>query len=248
MRSTDFLISEEADEVFLVQGPASNWIIIRDRADFTIIDGGYPADTILVLESVARLGQRAARAAAMVITHGHTDHTGAAAHFAAKYGTPILSCATERPQLLGEEKFQVTIGAALPYLWRPVILRWAVHAIRAGGMQRNNIPTATAWDVETLSSLPGTPMPIPTPGHTPGHCAYFLPATKTVISGDALVTGHPISSRSGPQLLHPMYHHDPAMALRSLDALATCGGELILPGHGPAYHGVLPDAVSAARF
>lgn len=244
----DPLISEEAADTFLIQGPASNWIIARDGTAFTLIDSGYPADQDLVLASIESLGLKPADAAAMLITHGHTDHTGSAAHFAATYGTPILSSSRDRAQLLGDEKYQITVGTAWPHLWRPVVLRWALHAIRAGGMKDNDIPSAQAMDPRVLQALPGAPVAIPTPGHTPGHTSYLLPSAKALASGDALITGHFISDRTGPQMLHPMFHHDLPQALESLSSLTDTGAVVVLPGHGPAYRGSLTDAVSLAQL
>lgn len=236
---------EFAEGIYLVQGPGSNWIIIRGAKGFTIIDGGYPSDLHLVIDSISALGLKPSQAQAMLITHGHTDHTGAAAHFARYFGTPILSSAGEHDTLLGKEKFQVTVGSALPYLWRPTVIRWAVHAAKSGGMAPNNIPTAEIWDADRLLELPGSPVPIPTSGHTPGHTAYHLPEARVLVSGDALVSGHALSKCSGPQMLHPMFHHDIERAGIALNTLAAVDANIILPGHGPGLAGEAAALVAA---
>jgi glyoxylase-like metal-dependent hydrolase (beta-lactamase superfamily II) len=239
--------SEQAPDVFFVEGPASNWIILREQHRFTLVDGGYLADVPHVLESLRFVGLRPDNAAAMLITHGHTDHTGSARHFATEYGTPVLSSAAEHLHLLGREKFQVTVGQVLPHAWRPRTVAWAVHAIRAGGLRDNDIAQAAVWETERLPDLPGGPVAVPAPGHTPGHSAFHLPGAGVVITGDALVTGHPISPRSGPQLLHPMFHHRIDEARSSLERLAFAAETVILPGHGPALAGNLAAAAAAAK-
>ncbi|WP_336715139.1 MBL fold metallo-hydrolase [Arthrobacter sp. USHLN218] len=238
-------ISEQTPGVFFVEGPASNWIIARDGRDFTVIDGGYPGDIGHVLASISHLGLDPAHAAAMVITHGHIDHTGSAGHFSDEYGTPVLSSSAERPQLLGEVKYQVAPLQIIIRAWRPRVLKWMIHAIQAGGTATNNIAEAEAWDAARLAALPGGLVAVPTPGHTPGHAAYRLPEAGAVATGDAFVTGHAISAHCGPQMLHPMYHHDVAGAYASLNTLAAVPENRVLPGHGPAMDLDLATAVQS---
>ncbi|MET8644862.1 MBL fold metallo-hydrolase [Streptomyces sp. NPDC004074] len=86
-----------------------------------------------------------------------------------------------------------------------------------------------------------------TPGHTAGHSAYHLPDRGILITGDALVTAHPTSRRSGPQLLHDMFHTDRSRALDALEAIELVDAEVIAPGHGPAYRGLPKEAVALVR-
>lgn len=81
-------ITEAAADTFLVEGPASNWIIVRDGADFTLVDSGYPSDTRILLDSIDHLGLKPARTAVLLITHAHTDHTGGAAYLSENHGRP----------------------------------------------------------------------------------------------------------------------------------------------------------------
>ncbi|MGK3708766.1 MBL fold metallo-hydrolase [Arthrobacter sp. IK3] len=222
-------------------------MIIRSGTDFTIVDGGYPSDLPLVLDSIKWLGLKPSAAAAMLITHAHTDHTGAASHFSREYDTPVLSSPGEHKSLLGEEKFQVTVKTALPYLWRPTVIRWALHAAKSGGTVPNDIAAAKVWTAEDLDELPGSPVAVMTPGHTPGHAAFHLPSHGVLISGDALVTGHAISRREGPQMLHPMFHNDLQGARSALDLLAAVDATVLLPGHGPGLLGTPAALVSAAQ-
>jgi len=94
------------------------------------------------------------------------------------------------------------------------------------------------------AALPGTPKVIPTPGHTGGHCSYLVDGV--LVSGDALVTGHPVSTHRGPQLLPGLFNHDQAACVRSLSALGMLDAEVLLPGHGPAWRGSVRDAATQA--
>jgi glyoxylase-like metal-dependent hydrolase (beta-lactamase superfamily II) len=68
-----------------------------------------------------------------------------------------------------------------------------------------------------------------------------------VLTGDALVTGHPTSARRGPQLLPAFFSHDTEQAVAALDDLARLDADVVLPGHGPAHRGPVRDAVARAR-
>ena len=68
----------------------------------------------------------------------------------------------------------------------------------------------------------------------------------SLITGDALVTGHPIVARTGPQMVAPMFQHDAAANPHSLETLRSLDGDVLLPGHGAAWHGSYADAVDQA--
>jgi glyoxylase-like metal-dependent hydrolase (beta-lactamase superfamily II) len=239
--------SEPSPGVFFVEGPASNWIVVRGDAGFIIIDGGYPADRPLVLASIRRLGLRPADATAMLITHGHVDHTGSAAYFSETYGTPILCAPEELAHVQGKEKHQVTFGQVIIRAWRPRVFRWMAHVIRAGALKAKPAKQAQAWSAATLSNLPGKPEAVPLPGHTPGNAAILLPEAGAIAVGDAFVSGHPLSQFDGPQMLHPMFHSDPAQALAATRALNGKAASVVLPGHGPVLRMPLRDALAALR-
>ena len=75
----------------------------------------------------------------------------------------------------------------------------------------------------------------------------MVPRQIDVLVGDALITGHPLARRPGPQLLPSMFNHDDAACLRSLDVLAASEAEVLLPGHGEMWTGPVTEAVRQAR-
>ncbi|MSR98523.1 MBL fold metallo-hydrolase [Arthrobacter sp. BL-252-APC-1A] len=245
--SARYALSEPAHDVVFVQGPASNWVILRRGREFTLVDGGYPGDRDLVLASIRGAGLEPAAASAVLVTHAHVDHTGAAAFFARAFGTPVLCSPAELELLHGREKAQVSPAQVLARAWRPRVLAWGAQVLGAGGLGRVAIPDARSWTDAGLAELPGSPVAVPTAGHTPGHTSFLLPAARAVVTGDALVTGHRISGRTGPQLLHTMFHSDGAGADRALLTLARLDASLLLPGHGPALRISIRDAVNTAR-
>ncbi|MET8564535.1 MBL fold metallo-hydrolase [Streptomyces flaveolus] len=235
------------DQVYLVTGSNTNWVIVKEGDSATLIDTGYPGDHEKVLASLAHVGLEPEDVTAVLVTHAHTDHIGSAERLRSAHGTPILMHAEEVPHARREFLQQVSIGQVLANGWRPGVLPWAVHAIRSGGTAHVPVAEPLPFPAPGPLDLPGAPVPVHTPGHTDGHCAYLLPGTGLLVSGDALVTAHPTSRASGPQLLPGMFHHDRGRALESLERLEDLDADLVLPGHGPSYRGTAKEAVHRAR-
>ncbi|WP_120764835.1 MULTISPECIES: MBL fold metallo-hydrolase [Mycobacterium] len=107
----------------------------------------------------------------------------------------------------------------------------------ARGGIKTTVPTATAAVAEVLAQLPGGLIPVPSPGHTSGHTAYFMASEKVLFSSDALVTGHPLLDDDGPQLLPSLFNHDEALSRLSARQLAAQPAHILVPGHGaPIVH------------
>lgn len=224
-----------APGVRFVQGPASNWAVLSGPASVSLIDAGYPDDLPLVLETLHDAAPDLPLEA-IAITHGHSDHTGTVRALLERWpDARVVAAAAELPNIRREVTWQVGVGQILPHLWKPRFVGWVRHAIAAGGLRDVAIPDPEAWTAgETLTLSGHEVVPELTPGHTPGHSAYRLPEAGAVATGDALVTGHAVLTRQGPQPIHPMFHHDVDLALETFAAGDGRWRELsILPGHGP---------------
>ncbi|TDC80266.1 MBL fold metallo-hydrolase [Streptomyces hainanensis] len=240
-------VRQVASDTFLVSGSDTNWVIVRDGDTATLIDSGYPADRDAVLASLAAVAVAPEAVAALLLTHAHADHLGAAQSLRTRYGTPVLAHPEEVPHARRDFLDQVSLGQVAARAWRPGVASWAVRALRAGATADVAVAEPRPFPAPGRLDLPGAPLPVHTPGHTRGHCCYLLPDRGVLVGGDALVTAHPTSRVAGPQLLPAMFHADRARALRSLTALETLPAELLLPGHGPALRTDVRTAVARAR-
>jgi glyoxylase-like metal-dependent hydrolase (beta-lactamase superfamily II) len=225
-------VKEAAEDAFFVQGPAVNWTILRRDREFTLIDTGYPGNWPLLQSSIKYLGLAMENAAAVLLTHGHSDHIGNAARISAM-GIPVFADRAELPNVRRDILEQISVKDLGLRILRPRVGAWAVHAIRSGGLSDVAVPNVAAMTQDTLNALPGRPQVIATGGHTSGHVSFLVPSANAVITGDALVTGHAISPVRGPQLLPTVFHHSPAQTWASLEVLRQLDAEIILPGHGP---------------
>lgn len=231
-------VAEVAANVFAVTGPASNFVIVRDGEAFSLFDCGYPKDERLVNGSLAYLGLAAPAAAGLLVTHAHNDHIGSARGLS-RLGVPVWCSPDELANLTGESRHQVGFDDIYRHLWKPRFVLWTCRAVLAGGLQPCTLPAdrVNTFDYDAPLDLPGSPVPLSTPGHTPGHTSYLLPQTGTLVAGDALVTAHAVTRRRGPQLLHDVFHSDTETAKHSLANAVPAQVETVIPGHGPACNG-----------
>ncbi|GLW66941.1 MBL fold metallo-hydrolase [Actinomadura rubrobrunea] len=238
-------VTEIKAGVHLVHGSDTNWVILTEDDAVTLVDTGYPGDRDRLLSSVAAVGRRPEDLVAILITHGHADHLGSARYLGETYDVPVLMHPLEVPHARREMLQQISPATILANSWRPGVLPWALRVLRVGGTKDVSVPQASEFPGRL--DIPGRPVPVHTPGHTDGHCAYHLPEAGVLITGDALVTAHPTSRTRGPQLLPRMFHHDWAGTVAALDELSTLDADVLLPGHGPAHHGSPAEAVERAR-
>jgi glyoxylase-like metal-dependent hydrolase (beta-lactamase superfamily II) len=232
------------DTVYLAQGQAVNWTLVVDGTGVMLIDAGYPGDREAVLASLRQLSYDAGDVRAILLTHAHIDHLGSAIRFAGEHGTPVYCHADEVGHAKREYLEQVSVFDVALRIWRPRWAVWGAHVVRSGGLIRDGIPSALPLTAEVAAGLPGHPMPIATPGHTSGHCSYVVDGV--LVSGDALITGHPLLRRGGPQLLPAVFSHSQANCLRSLSALAQLDTTVLLPGHGDVWRGPIREATDRA--
>ncbi|WP_217209769.1 MBL fold metallo-hydrolase [Streptomyces sp. AC550_RSS872] len=240
-------VQQVADGAYLVHGSNTNWVILTEGDALTLIDTGYPGDRPKLLASLAEVGGSPEAVTAVLITHAHTDHLGNAEYLSATHGTPIHLHEAEVPHARREFLHQVNVRTVLKNAWRPGVLPWAVHAIRSGGTAHVPVTAPGPFPSTGPLDLPGRPVPVHTPGHTDGHCAFHLPDAGVLIAGDALVSGHPTSRIKGPQLLPDMFHRERTQAVASLDVLEGLKGDVLLPGHGPLHRGSVREAALQAR-
>jgi glyoxylase-like metal-dependent hydrolase (beta-lactamase superfamily II) len=240
-------VTEVAEGVLLVRVADVNCYLLQDADGVTLVDAGLPGSWGPLNAALRSAGCSPDDLAAVLLTHAHFDHVGVAARLARDHGVPVYAHPGDarlarHPYSYRHER------ARLPYLIRypravPPLTRMALRgALTVRGVEATGVLTPG----ETVA-VPGAPVPVWTPGHTDGHCAFLLPGSGALITGDALVTLDPYTGRTGPQIVAGAATADSADALSSLDALAALEATLLLPGHGDPWRGRPADAVAEAR-
>ncbi len=238
------VLTQVTERVHLVQTDLVNWTIVTADTDVMLIDAGFPGSRDDVLTSLRTLGYSPADVRAILLTHAHIDHLGSAIWLARTHDTPVYCHAGEVGHAKREYLQQVSPAALISQAWRPRWLAWSLQVARRGGLVRDGIPGTGALTEDIAAGLPGRPVPVPTPGHTSGHCSYLVDGV--LVAGDALITGHPLARHSGPQLLPSMFNHSDPDCRRSLEALSATGAGMLIPGHGELWVGPIAEAVRRA--
>lgn len=238
---------EVTKDVFCVEGTSVNWVLVREGSDLTLVDGGWLGDAAKVEASIREIGHRPEDVRAVLLTHAHIDHTGALGHLWRRYGIPAYAHVSEVPHARGEYREQATPLDLVPHVWSRRGLKWVADIVRAGALKHQEIPDIHPLLQDGPLDLPGRPVPVACQGHTSGHNAYLFPGLGAVATGDALVTGHPLSAATGPQLLPSFFSHSQEQSLAALDVLGALEADILLPGHGEPWYGDLSEAAAMAR-
>lgn len=234
------------ERVHMAQTPLVNWTLVSDDSGVMLIDAGFPGHRDDVLASLKQLGFGPADVRAILLTHAHIDHLGSAIWFAATHHTPVYCHAAEVGHTRRDHLEQVSPAALATQAWRPRWLAWSMQIALKGALVKDGIPGVRAFTDEVAAGLPGHPVALPTPGHTGGHCSYVVDGV--LVAGDALVTGHPLAPRRGPQLLPAMFNHSEADCIASLGVLAAAGTDTLIPGHGDLWFGPVREAARQANL
>ena len=225
-----------------------SWYVVED-GPLTLIDCGWPRSWPRIVAALGELGRRPGDVAAIVLTHGHADHLGAAEDARRATGATVHVHRPEQPRVEGRlpgGSSLAMVPALLPQLWRPAALQFVAHAAAHGFMTPTWVTTTRAHDAGEPLDVPGRPRFISTPGHTEGHASILLAEHNVLFTGDALVGTDPLTRRPGPRVPPPPLNTDTREAYRSLDALAQVEADLVLFGHGqPWTHGARAAAEAA---
>jgi hydroxyacylglutathione hydrolase len=150
--------------MFTVGPVAENCFLLRqdgsDRA--LIVDPGDEAPRII--GAVEELG---VTVEAILLTHTHFDHIGAVAPVAAATGAPVWCPEIEAPIL-------ADINSWVPPGLGPFESYEADHRLSGGEKLE-----LAGFEIDVIH----------TPGHSPGHVTYSIPAEQAIFSGDVLFQG-----------------------------------------------------------
>jgi glyoxylase-like metal-dependent hydrolase (beta-lactamase superfamily II) len=205
---------------------------------WVLIDAGLHGSTDRIVRAAEELYGEGTRPAAIVLTHGHFDHVGALRDLALLWDVPIYAHELELPYLDGRSSYpppDPTVGggaiAALSRLYPrgPFNVSEWLRTLPADGA----VPGMPGWRW------------VHTPGHTPGHVAFFHSGDGTLIAGDAFVTTKQESMLAAltqrPEIHGPptYYTTDWQSAKASVQLLAELEPEVAATGHGRPLRGPL---------
>jgi glyoxylase-like metal-dependent hydrolase (beta-lactamase superfamily II) len=221
----------------------SRWIfncyVLHGDGGSVVVDAGLPH----VARDLAAVFERLGGAPrAVVATHGHSDHVAGAVELAARHSAPIWLPLTTLSYLDGAKPRTPTLAAAAriwptyfdqPFdrvglagfvggAWvagygTPAGMRWRGAAPEGGLADGEPLPGAPEWTVITAS------------GHTDDSIALWNPLTRTLLSGDAVLT-------TRGKVWHTPEIVDAATAAATRRRLEELPVAHLLPGHGRPVH------------
>ena len=183
----------------------NTYVVWDDTKECVVIDAGNcsPREDAALDDFIDRQGLKPVLAAN---THGHFDHTLGVEHLKQRYGIPFA--------LSKKDQFLLDNAAVSGSLF---------------GVKTGPMPAIDRdLDAETEIRFGNSVLRIlRTPGHTPGHVAFYEPESKALFTGDTLFR-ESIGRTDLPG-------GDYSWIMRSiLDVIVPLGEEVhVYPGHGP---------------
>jgi glyoxylase-like metal-dependent hydrolase (beta-lactamase superfamily II) len=231
----------------------SNVYFVRSDACWVLVDAAAGKQESTIRDAAATLFGEGRPPACILLTHDHPDHAGSARALAGSWDCPVYVHPAELALAVGDMSTFSRFANPLD--------RWFILPFMRllGSERREAIVAAASLEgvvrpFEPDAELPGLPdwRPIPTPGHTPGHVAYFRPSDGTLLTGDALLTAELNSPRGllpgrAPQVCGPPWYvtWDRRRARDSVALLARLGPWVLAGGHGEPMVG--PQVAAAVR-
>jgi glyoxylase-like metal-dependent hydrolase (beta-lactamase superfamily II) len=223
----------------------SNVYFVQSGSSWVLIDAASANCGRLIRKTAESLFGTNTRPASILLTHDHPDHAGSALELARMWNCPVYVHPDELPLVAIEdlstiEKYANPLDRWIVLPLLRAMPRWRVEAMLSSASIKDVVrafnPSAA------VPSLPDWEC-IPTPGHTPGHVAFFRTSDRVLITGDAIVTvnlnsfwgfllwGLRLNKQrvSGP----PWYSTwNWQAAKESVTALAGLEPRVLAPGHG----------------
>ncbi|HTM66586.1 MAG TPA: MBL fold metallo-hydrolase [Flavipsychrobacter sp.] len=208
----------------------------EDTNNWVLIDTGLKSSASKIRKMAEHIFGKDSKPSAILLTHGHFDHTGSLKKLAEEWQVPVYCHYLELPYLSGKSSYpppdaSVDGGLMAKMAWmypmKPINVESHLHILPPDG----SVPFLSEWRY------------IYTPGHAPGHVSFFRSKDRVLIAGDAVVTTIQESvmsvmtqkkKLSGP----PKYFtYDWDAAKHSLMAIADLHPEIIASGHGKPMSG-----------
>ena len=195
----------------------------------------YLMGDVLVDAATRRAGRRilgeleGRQVTAHALTHAHPDHQGASREVCTKLGIPFWvgerdAAAAEDPELIKQGQADVRINKLINRFWTG-----PGHPVDRRLREGDEVAGFTVLD---------------SPGHSPGHVAYWRESDRVLVIGDVLNNMDVITGLPGLHEPKWFFTPDPEENRRSIRKLAALEPELVVFGHGPP----LRDGAKLQKF
>jgi glyoxylase-like metal-dependent hydrolase (beta-lactamase superfamily II) len=210
---------EVIPNVHLIRDGFVNMYLIAEADGLTLIDAGMGRDGRKVLTVLAEMRRPPHHLRRILITHCDGDHVGGVAALKVATGARVYASQIEA-EAMASGRSSREIGGAGP--------AGKLFGLVSGLFKfRPAEADEYVTDGQVLRVLGGLRV-VSTPGHTPGHMSFFLPADGVLFGGDSMTSsGNLLRVSRGPTTW------DEARAVESARAQAVLGARIVCVGHGP---------------
>jgi glyoxylase-like metal-dependent hydrolase (beta-lactamase superfamily II) len=168
-----------AQDVVCIPTGVSNAYLVGSKKRWVLVDAGTAGYRDKIIIAAEREFGEKNRPKAIVLTHGHFDHAGAAEELSDHWDVPIYAHRMELPYLTGRSKYpppDPSVGGFMSQMSRFFPNVAYDFGDRVRELRVNKLPGMDGWQC------------IETPGHTPGHVSFFREEDGALIAGDAFTT------------------------------------------------------------
>ncbi len=222
-------------EISRPEGYSLSPVLLYDDKNVILFDAGLPGQLEIIKSAISDEGSDFSKLNLVLITHHDMDHIGSLA--AIKKENPnvkIMTSTGEKDYVQYDKLPAKTVGERLKQVVLDyeektgTIIKKPVTDESAKILYANYITSVdeVLEDGQELSYCGGI-IVIHTPGHTPGHCCYYLKKYRALITGDALNVE--AGQLSGP---NPIHTKDLVLAFSSLKKLSNYKIDCVLCYHG----------------
>jgi glyoxylase-like metal-dependent hydrolase (beta-lactamase superfamily II) len=168
----------------------SNVYFVRSGSSWVLIDAAAANCGRLIRKAAESLFGADTRPAGILLTHDHPDHAGSALELARSWACPVYVHPDELPVVAIEDLSTIEKYANPLDRWIVLPLLRVMPRRRVEAMLSSASIKDVVRALDPGAAVPGLPdwECIPTPGHTPGHVAFFRTSDRVLITGDAIVT------------------------------------------------------------
>lgn len=204
--------------------------------EWVLVDTGLPGSEAAIRAAAELRYGPGAAPRAILLTHGHRDHSGAALALATAWNVPVLAHPLELPYLTVRAFYPTpdpTVGGFFAFISRffPRQLPDLRAVVQPLATASDAVPCLRGWRWLLV------------PGHAPGQVAFFRAADRTLLAGDAFATMDLDSLgavlRDAPKIsrVGTPFNYDWAASRRSVQLLAALNPVALGCGHGPVLTG-----------
>lgn len=196
--------------------------LLSDGNELVLIDTLFDADAQIILDEIHRLGKTVTDLKHIVMTHGHRAHLGGLATLKRLSGARVYSHAWEADIIAGDRPQQGVnlLPRADSFVVWPILF----FGTLAGPLSAHK-PCRVDQLIDEGARI-GPLQVLYTPGHTPGHLAFYWQERRALFTGDAFVTWPLICPGWPNAMLNEPETWDSLRKLAALDV------QVIGVGHG----------------